>query len=161
MQIEYIDIGDITPYPNNPRKNDDAVEVVAKSIQEFGFKVPIVVDADNTIITGHTRYKAADKLGMETIPIIRADDLTPEQVRAFRIIDNKTAEFSFWDMEKLNIEMDSIISELPEFSFEEFGLAHDSIAPVDINEFFETPTEVKEKEPKRIQCPHCGEWIEI
>lgn len=91
MQIEEMRVADLIPYENNPRKNDEAVEAVAASIKEFGFKVPIIVDADNVIIAGHTRLKAAQLLGMETVPVIRADDLTDEQVKAFRLADNKTA----------------------------------------------------------------------
>lgn len=83
---------DIKPYEKNPRKNDEAVKYVAESIKEFGFKVPIVVDKDMTIVAGHTRYKAAKKLGLNEVPVIVADDLTDEQIKAFRLADNKTGE---------------------------------------------------------------------
>ena len=105
-------VSELIPYINNPRNNDDAVDAVASSIKNFGFKVPIVVDSNNEIINGHTRLKAAQKLGLETVPVIVAYDLTPEQVKAFRLADNKVAEFSTWDEDKLNEELEGIRSEL-------------------------------------------------
>jgi len=105
MKIEYIPIGEIIPYDKNPRKNDKAVDVLSKSIKEFGFKVPIVLDKDNIIVTGHTRLKAAMKLGMQEVPIIWADDLTPKQIKAFRIMDNKSQEHSYWDYGLLKQEL--------------------------------------------------------
>ena len=98
-------ITDIRPYENNPRINDDAVDAVAASIREFGFRQPIVVDADGVIIVGHTRYKAAQKLGLEKVPVHVAKDLTPEQIKAYRIADNKTAELAEWNFELLPIEL--------------------------------------------------------
>ena len=91
MDIKQINVDKLIPYINNPRKNNDAVDQVASSIKNFGFKVPIVIDKDNEIITGHTRLKAAKKLGIEEVPCIIADDLTPAQIKAFRIADNKVA----------------------------------------------------------------------
>lgn len=98
MNIVYRQLETISPYEKNPRKNDDAVEYVANSIREFGFKVPIVIDKDGVIVAGHTRYKAAKKLKMENVPCIVADDLTDEQIKAFRLADNKTAEKATWDL---------------------------------------------------------------
>ena len=86
-KVTYMDVDSLIPYANNPRLNDNAVDAVAASIKEFGFKVPIVVDGENVIINGHTRLKAAHKLGLEQVPVIVADDLTPEQVKAFRPSD--------------------------------------------------------------------------
>lgn len=108
MQIVNKNIDEIKEYENNPRNNDNAVEYVAKSIREFGFKVPIVIDKENIIIAGHTRYKASKLLGITDIPCIIADDLTEEQIKAFRLVDNKSAEFATWDMDLLNIELESI-----------------------------------------------------
>jgi DNA modification methylase len=105
MKIELRKLSDIKPYENNPRLNDDAVEAVAASIREFGFRQPIVVDAEGVIICGHTRYKAALKLGLEKVPVHVAKDLTPEQIKAYRIADNKTAELSDWNYELLPIEL--------------------------------------------------------
>jgi DNA modification methylase len=108
LKIEYVKTADLIPYANNPRKNDAAVDKVVESIREFGFKNPIIVDSNNEIIAGHTRLKAAEKLGMEEVPTIKAEDLTPEQVKAFRIADNKTHEFAEWDMDLLREELDGI-----------------------------------------------------
>ena len=113
-----IALKDLHPYPNNPRKNDGAVDAVAASIREFGFKVPIVVDKDNTIIAGHTRYKAAKKLGLEEVPCVIADDLTDDQIKAFRLADNKTAELADWDFDLLNIELDDIDMDMEQFGFD-------------------------------------------
>lgn len=105
LKIEYIQIEKLIPYVNNPRHNDKAVDAVAGSIAEFGFKNPIIVDADNVIIAGHTRLLAARKLNYDKVPIIKAEDLTDQQVKAFRIADNKTAEFAEWDIEALKLEL--------------------------------------------------------
>ena len=109
MEIIYKNIDELIPYENNPRLNDEAVEYVKNSIKEFGFKVPIVIDKDNIIIAGHTRIKASKELGIKDIPCIIADDLTEEQVKAFRLADNKVAEKSMWDYTKLDEELDSIL----------------------------------------------------
>ena len=105
MKIELRKLSEIKPYANNPRLNDDAVEAVAASIREFGFRQPIVVDPEGVIVVGHTRYKAALKLGLEKVPVHVATDLTPEQIRAYRIADNKSAELSDWDYDLLPIEL--------------------------------------------------------
>lgn len=118
ISIESINIDEIIPYKNNPRFNDDAVEAVAQSINEFGFKVPIVIDKNNVIVTGHTRYKAARQLGYMKIPCIRADDLTEEQIKAFRIADNKVSELATWDYDKLEIELEDINIDLSVFGLE-------------------------------------------
>ena len=108
MKIEERGIDAIKPYKRNPRKNDGAVDAVAASIREFGFRVPIVIDKDGVIVCGHTRHKAAKKLGMSTIPCVMADDLTEEQLRAYRLADNKTAELSEWDAGLLDLELGEI-----------------------------------------------------
>lgn len=105
MKIELRPLSEIKPYPNNPRVNDDAVEAVAASIREFGFRQPIVVDAENVIICGHTRFKAAQKLGLQKVPVHVAKDLSPEQIKAYRIADNKTAELAEWNYDLLPIEL--------------------------------------------------------
>lgn len=101
MQIEYLDINDIAPYEYNPRDNEKAIPAVAQSIRSFGFLVPVVVDANNILVAGHTRTEAAKLLGMTEVPAIRADYLTQEQVNAFRLIDNKVAEQAVWDFDLL------------------------------------------------------------
>lgn len=122
-KVTYMDVDSLIPYANNPRLNDNAVDAVAASIKEFGFKVPIVVDGENVIINGHTRLKAAHKLGLKQVPVIVADDLTPEQVKAFRLADNKTGELAQWDMAKLGIEIEGIGEiDMGEFGFDiDFG----------------------------------------
>ena len=108
MQIQVKKLNEIKPYARNPRKNAGAVEAVAESIKEFGFKNPIILDADGEIIAGHTRFLAAKDLGIEEVPCIYADDLTPEQVKAFRLADNKTAELAEWDFNLLDEELQDI-----------------------------------------------------
>lgn len=108
LKIEYIDTEKLIPYINNPRVNDNAVDKVAASIKEFGFKNPIIIDKGNVIIAGHTRLKAAKKLGLKEVPTIKVEDLTEQQIKAFRIADNKTSEFAEWDEELLKIELEGI-----------------------------------------------------
>ena len=120
---------EILPYENNPRINDAAVEPVAKSISEFGFKVPIVIDSSGVIICGHTRFKAAQRLGLETIPCVIADDLTDDQIKAFRIVDNKTSELATWKIDDLNAEL----AALSEFDMKSFGFDVSAIEGVDIS----------------------------
>jgi DNA modification methylase len=108
MQIELRPLDQIQPYPGNPRQNDDAVDALVDSLKEFGFRQPIVVDADGVIIVGHTRYKAAIKLGLAKVPVHVATDLTPAQVKAYRIADNATAEIAEWNYELLPIELSSL-----------------------------------------------------
>jgi ParB-like chromosome segregation protein Spo0J len=118
-QIRMMNIDAVKPYENNPRKNDKAVDAVAASIKEFGFKQPIVVDKDMVIIVGHTRLKAARKLGMKEVPVLVADDLTPEQVKAYRLADNKTAELADWDISKLGEELNGIFDiDMSSFGFD-------------------------------------------
>ena len=108
MDVKNLLIADLKPYEKNPRKNDNAVDAVANSIKQFGFKVPIVIDANNVIVCGHTRYKAAQQLGLESVPCVVADDLTPAQVKAFRLADNKVAELSSWDFRGLEFELNEL-----------------------------------------------------
>ncbi len=108
LQIEYLPTDSLVPYINNPRVNDRAIDAVAGSIAEFGFKNPIIVDRNNVIIAGHTRLLAARKLGLDQVPVIRAEDLTEKQVKAFRIADNRTAELSEWDDELLAMELEGL-----------------------------------------------------
>ena len=118
LKIIYKDISELKEYENNPRLNDDAVDVVANSIRNFGWKVPIVIDKDDVIVTGHTRIKAARRLGISQIPCIIASDLSPDQIKAYRLADNSAAEKSGWDMDKLDIELEDL-EDL--FNMEDFG----------------------------------------
>lgn len=155
MKIITKKIEELKPYENNPRFNDDAVEYVKNSIKEFGFKVPMVIDKDNTIVTGHTRYKAALELGLNEVPCIIADDLTEEQIKAYRLADNKVSEKSGWNFELLEEELDDLDIDMSEYGFE-------NLEEFDINNFFEeSKGENKTQDPKTITCPHCGEIIEL
>ena len=118
FKVEIWDISAVTPYDKNPRLNDKAVDAVAASLREFGFRQPIVVDAEGVIIAGHTRFKAANQLGLTKVPVHVAKDLTPEQIRAYRIADNKSGEIAEWDFEILPIEL----SELRDSGFDMTGL---------------------------------------
>lgn len=119
MQVKNLNIEDVKPYERNPRKNDDAVEYVANSIKEFGFQQPLVVDKDGVLIVGHTRLKAAEKLGLKEVPVVVADNLTDEQAKAYRLADNKTGEMASWDWEALNLELEDI--DWLDINMEEFG----------------------------------------
>lgn len=112
-------ISELKDYENNPRKNDKAVDAVANSINSFGFKVPVIIEPDGTIIAGHTRVKASKKLGLEEVPCIIADDLTEDQIKAFRVADNKTAELADWDMDKLIDELKGIEMDMEQFGFDD------------------------------------------
>ena len=135
MQITNIEISKLKDYENNPRHNEGAVAAVAESIKQFGFKIPIIVDKDNVIVAGHTRKKAAVKLGLKEVPCIVADDLTPEQIKAFRVADNKTAELAEWDIEKLEEEL----AELTAFDFDMSKFGFEDID--DIPDVLELPRE--------------------
>lgn len=117
-EIVYKDVNELIPYENNARINDKAVDVVANSIKEFNFQQPILIDKNNVIIAGHTRQKAAQKPGITKVPCIVADDLTEEQIKAFRIADNSSAQVAEWDMDKLMKELETI-----DYDMSEFGLA--------------------------------------
>ena len=122
MQIIEKNIADLIEYENNPRNNDEAVEAVAESIKQFGFKVPIVIDNKNVIVCGHTRLKAAERLGLSSVPCIVADDLNDEQIKAFRLADNKTGELAEWDFEALEKELAELTAfdvDMSAFGFDE------------------------------------------
>ena len=138
-------ISEIKPYEKNPRKNDDAVKYVAESIQQFGFKVPIVIDTNGVIIAGHTRYKASKKLGLEEVPCIIADDLTEEQIKAYRLADNKVAEKSEWDIDLLSGELEDILDiDMSDFGFD-LSIDEEEAEVVEDNFEAELPEEPKAK----------------
>ena len=117
MKVEYVPLGEIHPYENNPRLNDTAMVAVENSIKEFGFRVPILVDSNGVIVAGHTRYKAAKHLGMKEVPVICIDDLTDEQIKAFRIADNSAGSVAEWDDDLLALELSDL-----DFDMSKFGL---------------------------------------
>lgn len=145
MQVQNMKIDEVKPYPNNPRNNDDGVEAVANSIKEFNWQQPIVVDKDNVIIVGHTRYKAAKKLGMDKVPVVVADNLSPEQVKAYRLADNKTGELTDWDMGLLDDELADIADiDMSDFGFDlDLGDDESKVQEDDFDE--EVPEEPKSK----------------
>ena len=157
MKIIEVEVNKLKEYGNNPRINDGAVDAVAKSIQEYGFKVPVIIDENYVIVAGHTRKLAAIKLGLAKVPCIVADDLTPEQIKSFRLVENKTNELAQWDFEKLEEELKELQEtgiSLTDFGFEEYE-------DINIDDFFVDKGEDKEKKKKTITCPNCGEIIEI
>lgn len=152
MSIEYLNLNEIKPYENNPRNNDEAVKYVANSIKEFGFKVPIIIDQNNVIVAGHTRLKAAEKLNIEKVPCIRASDLSENQIKAFRIADNKVGEIATWDLDKLNIELENIDLDMSDFNFTLDFQKNDQL----INESKEIDTSDFDDEKFELECPRCG-----
>lgn len=144
MRIVEKNIDDLKPYENNPRHNDNAVGPVAESIAAFGFKVPIIIDRDGVIIAGHTRHKAAQKLGLKKVPCIIASDLTPEQIKAFRLADNKVGELATWNMNLEFLEL----SELDKINFDMVRFGFDPIQNKDRGEIIEDePPEPDDKRP--------------
>ena len=116
--ITLMNIDDVIPYENNPRHNDEAVEMVAQSIKDFGFRYPILVDKNNVIISGHTRLKASYKLGLSKVPVMIADDLTDDKVKALRLVDNRTSEVASWDFDMLQKELDAIDMDMNDYKFD-------------------------------------------
>lgn len=128
MQIEIMNIKDIRPYEHNPRNNDGAVDAVAASIKEFGWQQPIVVDKDGVIIAGHTRYKAAKKLKCKEVPVVVAGNLTDEQVKAYRLADNKSGELAEWEMYLLEKELSNLADiDMSDFGFETAEKAEEAV----------------------------------
>ena len=137
MNSLLINTSDLRPYKQNPRNNDNAIKAVAESIKAFGFKVPIVIDRENVIVCGHTRLKAAQMLKLEKVPCVIADDLTDEQLRAFRLADNKTAELAEWDEARLALELDDLSTiDMSAFGFNRDAIAGDWIEPEDEDDEF-------------------------
>ena len=150
MNIIELNIEELKPYDKNPRRNEDAVDYVAESIKQFGFKVPIVIDKDNVIIAGHTRYLASKKLELKVVPCIKADDLTEEQVKAYRLADNKVSEFSTWDFDLLNEELEGILD------IDMDSLGFDAVNEIDWAGVDDLSEETYDKPIKdMLECPHC------
>lgn len=144
IMIKYMPLDKIQPYEGNPRRVEKAIKAVQKSIKEFGFLNPIIVDQDNVIICGHTRFLAAQRLGLEQVPVIMAADLSEEQVRAFRLADNRVAEIATWDKEKLQEELAHLkdIFDMTQYGFK----SDDAVLSGQLK-------------MRRHRCPRCGyEW---
>jgi DNA modification methylase len=160
MQVVMKKVNNLIEYDNNPRHNEEAIEAVANSIKEFGFKVPIVLTSDNVIIAGHTRLKASVSLGLKEVPCIIADDLNEDQIKAFRLADNKTSEFATWDLSKLEDELANIDMDMLQFGFEELEeLLPDNATDDDFDitdeipeEPFSQPGDIYELGPHRVMC---------
>jgi len=156
----------ILPYDNNAKLHD--LPIIKKSIAEYDIDQPIVVDADSVIIKGHGRLKAARELGLKTFPVIVRDDLTAEQVRLSRLLDNRSAEGGY-DAEKLESEIQAILEAEPEIDLDEYGLTDEwlhkiqvtTASDIDIDDLFVDDTgPEREKKPVIMTCPHCGESFE-
>ena len=145
LEIKYMSVNDIKPYKNNPRINEKAIPYVMNSIKEFGFKNPIIIDKNNIIICGHTRLESAKRLKYTEVPVIYADDLSDEQIKAFRLADNKVSEIAEWDLELLDNELSEIDLDMEQFGFE----LGDPL-------FEEEEKEEKEVNKKILKCPVCG-----
>ena len=159
MEIKNMQIKLLTPYEKNAKKHDKTqINNVAESIKQYGFVQPIVIDKNNVVVIGHCRLLAAKQLKMKEVPCVCVEDLTEEQVKALRIVDNKSNE-SEWDFDILPDELADF--DLSNFDFD-FGIENEEEeeSNVNINDFF-VDAEQKPKEPKKIQCPHCKEWFEV
>ena len=159
VEMEYVPIETITPYENNPRVNAEAVPMLAKSIDDFGFLVPIVLDKDNVIAAGHTRYLASLELGLKEVPVIKAEYLTPKQIKAFRLADNKVAELAGWDFDLLDIELKDLDDE---FDMEDYGFILDSYdEPEDEEDLMEEVIVEQDKVPLEKPPVHADPSIEV
>lgn len=162
MKVKNIPIEQVKPYEKNPRKNDASVHSVAQSIEAYGWQQPIVVDKNNVIIAGHTRYKAALELGLKQIPAVVADKLTDRQVKAYRLTDNKTGELASWDWDMLGDELLDLLEDDLFTGFTDVEIA-DILGDIDVDAVFETAENVQREGKKRttVVCPNCGEEIEV
>ena len=154
--VELRNIDEIKPYDRNPRVNDNAVEAVAASLKEFGFKQPIVVDTGGVIIVGHTRWKAAKALGLAKVPVHVAKDLTPEQVKAYRIADNRTGDIATWDFEILPIELNELREagvDLAVLAFDEEELGKLLTEGAGVKEALTDPDDVPEPPDEAVTQP--------
>lgn len=157
MKIRQMALGDIVPYARNPRKNDTAVDKVMASIREFGFRQPIVIDADSVVIAGHTRLEAARELGLAKVPVHVAEGLTAAQVKAYRLADNRTAEEASWDSELLALELNDL--KLEEFDLSLTGFDVGELDAAMLDGMFEPGSEEEQgqlDEKTKLNCPECG-----
>ena len=165
MKIKNVAIDTVIPYARNPRNNQGAIAKVAGSIKEFGWQQPIVVDSEMVVIAGHTRLAAAQSLGMDKVPIVIAENLTPAQVKAYRLADNRVSQEAEWDHDLLTLELQDLVNEeydldLTGFSDEELSaLIHDEINFEPGGE--EDQGKLDEIDPKIVVCPHCNEEFDV
>lgn len=165
MNIEFVLIDKIIPYARNQRKHsDDQVKKIASSIREFGFKNPVIVDKNMSIIAGHGRVLAAEKLGLDKVPVIVADDLSDAQVKAYRIADNKTGDLAEWDFEMLKLEFTEL--EGLNFNLEMTGFDAGEMTSIFFEPDFAPGTEADQGaldslKPQLVSCPHCGQEFDL
>lgn len=159
MTLLTVPIRQIKPYKNNPRKNDGAVDAVVESIKQCTYIAPIIVDEDYVILAGHTRYKALKKLGYDNAEVIVKEGLTEEQKRKYRLLDNKTNEFAEWDLDLLADELEGLDFDGFDFGLEMFKKNEQDLKA--LAAMFDGETPAKERERKKIKCPHCGKEIEL
>ena len=152
MELVTLPLNKIKPYERNPRKNDEAVVAVMESIKQCTYVAPIIVDENNVILAGHTRYKALKKLGKTEAEVVVKAGLSDEQKRKYRLLDNKTGEIAGWDFAKLEEELKNL-----DFEGYNFGFFESSFE--DLENLFEDAQSKKSEKDKSIQCPHCGEWF--
>lgn len=166
MNVEYVPVRDLIPYARNPRKNEGSVSAVAASIRQFGFRNPIIVDANGTVIAGHTRLKAAKALKMDVVPVVRVDDLTEEEANAFRLADNKAQELSSWDFSLLMDELTEINGiDMTEFGFADVSGEGDKeperkktteSRKSNLDDGYEIDVDSFAEEEFACECPECG-----
>lgn len=149
MNVQIKKLSELQPYQNNPRRNDDAVDAVAESIEQCGYIAPIIVDEDGVILAGHTRYKALKKLGYTEVDCVVKTGLTEEQKRKYRLLDNKTGELAEWDVDLLEMELDGL-----DFGSLDLDWGISSAEGLDLDEAASTQSE--EEETETIHCPKCG-----
>jgi len=167
LKVETWSIDRLIPYARNPRRNDEQVDRMASAIKEFGFRIPIVAKSDGSLVDGHLRLKAAQKLGLKEVPVALADELTEAQVKAFRILANKSANWAEWEPDLLKLELQEL-QEL-DFNLELTGFDAGELADIwldgDGGDFVPDEdaeaTRLDEKEPKMATCPHCGHVFEL
>ena len=161
MKIKNVAIDTVIPYARNPRNNQGAIAKVAASIKEFGWQQPIVVDSEMVVIAGHTRLAAAQSLGMDKVPIVIAENLTPAQGKAYRLADNRVSQEAEWDHDLLTLELQDLVGE--EYDLDLTGFSDDELAALIRDEInFEPGTEeeqgkLDEIDPQLVICPHCKE----
>ena len=160
LKVEQWPVEKLIPYARNPRKNDAQVDRMVSAIKEFGFRIPVVAKSDGSVVDGHLRLKAAQKLGMKEVPVALADELTEAQVKAFRLLANKSANWAEWDDELLKLELEELHGmdfdlELTGFTPEELGKIWDepNFEPGSLDD----QSQLDELEPQMVKCPHCGE----
>lgn len=156
LKIVEFETDKLIPYARNPRKNDDAVMKMCADIKEFGFRVPIIATSDGSVVDGHLRLKAAQKLGLSTVPVVLADDLNDAQIKALRLVMNKSAEWAEWDFDLLNLELEELKNTDLELDVFDLDVRETSNKTVDLVDNKELPTSDFDDDQFECTCPKCG-----